>query len=343
MPLAPAPREAAARPSPAVVDAFIARILAGEQRAGARMMRLVDDRHPLATELLRRLFPHTGRAVVIGVTGNPGSGKSTLTDQLVKAYRGRGERVAVIAVDPSSPFSGGAILGDRIRMNDHATDPGVFIRSVATRGHLGGLSRSTNDIVHVLDAMGYDRILLETVGVGQDEVEVVKVAHTSVVVLVPGLGDEIQAIKAGILEIADVFVVNKADRDGVDRTVKDIKLLQSLAPQGDGSAWTAPILRTTALRGDGVAELVSAVDGHAAHLADHDEAAMRDQRREDHILTSLVRDALADALDAHLEREGGRQALLARLITREADPYSEAARIVAALLAGPPPAGDGEA
>ena len=328
------PRPAPTPPTadPAVIDAFVERILSGDQRAGARAMRLVDDRAPVAFEVLRRLYPHTGRARIVGITGNPGSGKSTLTDQLITHYRRAGLRVGVCAVDPSSPFSGGAILGDRIRMCDHATDDGVFIRSLATRGHLGGLSRSTNDVVAILDAMGYDLILLETVGVGQDEVEVVRVAHTSVVVMVPGLGDDIQAIKAGILEIADVFVVNKADRDGVDRTVRDLKGLQLLGEIH--STWRPPIVQTVAPRGEGVPELVQAIADHAALPADADKVIARRRRREEHVLESLVGDALAEAMAEQLGEADARAELLDRLVSRETDPYTESRRILRELLRG---------
>ncbi|MCB9733489.1 MAG: methylmalonyl Co-A mutase-associated GTPase MeaB [Deltaproteobacteria bacterium] len=321
-------------PSPAApdLDAFVARVLAGEQRAGARAMRLVDDRAPVAAELLRRLHPHTGKALVVGITGNPGSGKSTLTDQLVRAYRARGSKVAVVAVDPSSPFSGGAILGDRIRMSAHATDPDVFIRSVATRGHLGGLSASTFDVVQVLDAMGYSPIFLETVGVGQDEIDVVRVAHTSVVVLVPGLGDDIQAIKAGILEIADVFVVNKADRDGIERTIKDIRGLQALAAGVEG-AWTPPVVRTIATRGDGVDEVIAAVEAHAAFAEASSYARDRARLRMAHVLESVVIGRLRERYAAALGDEATATARLDALLARDRDLYAEADALLAQVLA----------
>ena len=318
---------------PAGLDAFVARVLAGDHRAGARAMRLVDDRSPVAAAILARLYPHTGRARIIGITGNPGSGKSTLTDQLIHRYRAEGQSVGVCAVDPSSPFSGGAILGDRIRMSEHATDRDVFIRSLATRGHLGGLSRSTHDVVAILDAMGFDVVLLETVGVGQDEVEVVKLAQTSVVVLVPGLGDDIQAIKAGILEIADVFVVNKADRDGVDRAVRDIKTLQMLGGQ-DASTWTPPIVQTVALDGRGLDDLVAAIADHGALPADDDAAAARRLARQAHVLEALVLDGLTSALQRALGDGIQRQALYERLAARETDPYTESERLLRELLGG---------
>src|SRR5438105_8861751 len=215
-------------------------------------MRELDDLRPGAVGVLKQLYPHTGRAFVLGITGNPGAGKSTVVDALIARYRAAGKRVGVVAVDPTSPFSGGAILGDRIRMQRHATDDGVFIRSLATRGHMGGLSRSTADVVAVLDAMGFEVILVETVGVGQDEVDIVSQAHTAVVVTVPGLGDEIQAIKAGILEIADVLCVNKSDREGADRTVRDLIAMLELRPH---EAAPVEIVRTVATTGQGVAEL----------------------------------------------------------------------------------------
>ena len=204
------------------------RVLAGEVRAASRLMRDIDDGLPGATEALREIFPKTGRAYIIGITGSPGAGKSTLTDRVIAHLRKAGKTVGVIAVDPSSPFTGGAILGDRIRMQDHATDPGVFIRSLATRGHLGGLSRATGDCIRVMDAMGRDVIIVETVGVGQDEIDIAQMAHSTLVVTVPGMGDDIQAIKAGILEVADLFVVNKSDLDGADRVVRELRMMLEL-------------------------------------------------------------------------------------------------------------------
>jgi len=314
----------------AALDAFVARLCAADVRAGARAMRLIDDRHPVAVRLLQRIHPHTGRAAVVGVTGNPGTGKSTLTDQLVRHYRAAGMRVGVVAVDPSSPFSGGAILGDRIRMNDHATDPGVFIRSLATRGHLGGLSRSTHDVVQVLDAMGYDPIIIETVGVGQDEVDVVRLADTSLVVTVPGLGDDVQAIKAGLLEIADVFVVNKADLEGVEHTVRDLRGLQSLATPA-GGAWTAPVIRTVATRGEGVPALVAAIEAHREHIADGDAGAARARARAARALEGILLDMLRQRVSDALAGRAGAHELLDRLVARQTDPYTEAERLLAAI------------
>jgi len=239
-------------------------------------MRDLDDVRPGAIDVMKRLYPDTGRAWVLGITGNPGAGKSTVVDALIDYYRKAQKRVGVVAVDPSSPFSGGAILGDRIRMQRHATDDGVFIRSLATRGQLGGLSRSTSDVVAVLDAMGFDVVLVETVGVGQDEVDVVRAADTVAVVLVPGQGDDIQAIKAGILEIADVFVVNKAERDGADRAVAELAMMLDLSAH---QAWRPPIVKTSATTGAGVPEAVAALEAHGKHLRGSPEGARRREIR----------------------------------------------------------------
>jgi LAO/AO transport system kinase len=302
----------------------------GDQRIAARLMRDLDDRLPAAREVLKALFPHTGRAVVVGVTGNPGAGKSTVVDALIDAYRKRGERVGVVAVDPSSPFSGGAILGDRIRMQRHALDDGVFIRSLATRGQLGGLSRSTFDVVMVLDAMGYDRILVETVGVGQDEVDVMRAAHTTCVVTVPGLGDDIQALKAGILEIADVLVVNKADREGADRAVRD--LIQMLELRGPGGLHQVEVVKTIAAwglrEGSGIADLVAAIAAHADGQDAAARAAATHRRAAAH-LAEMVRALLADRAEAILAASGGMAGLAERIAARELDPYSAAESVLA--------------
>ena len=296
-------------------------VLRGDVRAAARLMRDLDDRVPAAMDDLRRLHPHTGRAFVLGITGNPGSGKSTVVDALIDRYRKQGKRVGVVAVDPTSPFTGGAILGDRIRMQRHATDPGVFIRSLATRGHLGGLSRSTIDVVSVLDAMGFDIVIIETVGVGQDEVEIISTAHTAVVVTVPGLGDDIQAIKAGILEIADVLAVNKADREGADRTVRDLTHMLDLR-----SGQPVEILKTVATTGEGIDELVQAIDRHRAKQ----DGSRRAKSRAAAQLLELVKDRLLVAARSALDARGGLDALAEEIAERRRDPYAIADEVVAA-------------
>jgi LAO/AO transport system kinase len=305
-------------------------ILAGEQRAAARLMRDLDDRRPAALTALQALFPHTGRAYLVGITGNPGAGKSTVVDALIAHYRAAGERVGVVCVDPTSPFSGGAILGDRIRMQRHALDPGVFIRSLATRGHLGGLSRSTFDVAHVLDAMGYDRILIETVGVGQDEVEVMRAAHTTAVVTVPGLGDDIQAIKSGLLEVADVLVVNKADREGADRTERD--LLHMLDLRAHGERKEVEIVRTIATRGlapeSGISELAAAVARHRARAWTGPGAEARATARAAAHLAELVRALLADRAGRAIAARGGLEDVAREIAARRADPWSTAEQIV---------------
>ncbi len=296
-----------------------AAILAGNVRAAARLMRMLDDRIDGATATLRALYPHTGRAKVIGITGNPGSGKSTLTARLIGHYRKLGMRVGVLAVDPSSPFSGGAILGDRIRMMEFANDPNVFIRSLATRGALGGLSRSTNDIVHVLDAMGHDVVLIETVGVGQDEIDIVRTADTTVVVLVPGLGDDIQAIKAGILEIADIFVVNKADLDGADRTVGDLRGLQTL--MAEMPDWLPPIVRTVAARNEGVADLSAEIERHGVFLTTSPTRDRRAQNRAAFAIGGLVRESVGQSVNTWLRDTAAGRQLVVDVTARRVDPY----------------------
>jgi GTPase len=298
-------------------------------RTAARLMRDLDDRIPGAIDRLKALYPQTGRAFIIGITGNPGAGKSTVVDGLIDFYRKAGKRVGVVAVDPTSPFSGGAILGDRIRMQRHATDDGVFIRSLATRGHMGGLSRSTADVVAVLDAMGFEIILVETVGVGQDEVDIVSQAHTAVVVTVPGLGDEIQAIKAGILEIADVLVVNKCDREGADRTVRDLVGMLELRPAG---APDVEIVRTVASRNEGLGELAAAIDRHHTRMQGSPAGAEREARRAEAQLRELLQERFVGAADRALAARGGLRALAQAVAERRTDPYTAADEIAAAVL-----------
>ena len=308
----------------AELASLIAGVRAGDTRAVARAISLVEDGAEPAQRLLAALFPHAGRSLVVGVTGPPGAGKSSLVDRLTALLRAEGRSVGVVAVDPSSPFSGGAILGDRIRMQAHATDPGVFIRSMATRGHLGGLAAATDHVVSVLSAAGKDVILVETVGVGQDEVEIVGTADVSVVVLVPGLGDEVQALKAGIMEIADVFVVNKADREGIDRVVAEIESMLSLVPS---DAPPPAIVRTVATRDEGTRALADAVA--AFHARAKGSGAIDRKRRmtlgrqlEDAVTRRLVQRAFG-AL-----RPGEREALVERLVRRELDPWSAAEELV---------------
>jgi LAO/AO transport system kinase len=318
----------------------------------------VDDRAPGHVELLKALWPRTGKAWVVGITGNPGAGKSTLVDRLIAAFREQGQRVGVVAVDPTSPYTGGAILGDRIRMQRHATDDGVFIRSLATRGHMGGLSRSARDVVRVLDASGFDVVLVETVGVGQDELEVTRTAHTTLVVMAPGLGDEVQAIKAGILECADVFAVNKADREGADGTVRDLELMIALgndsfralskarghathtaadghvrpsAAEGD-ERWTPPIVKCVATRGEGVGELVVALAKHRAWVEGTEAGRARRLAR----MTEEVRESLRESLiEAAVHDLGHRIEEAARDVeARTVDPYAATERLVAAFREG---------
>ena len=295
-------------------------------------MRWLDDDLPEGREELKALYPHTGKAWILGITGSPGAGKSTLTDQLIRAFRGEGLTVGVVAIDPTSPFSGGAILGDRIRMQDHERDPGVFIRSLATRGNLGGLSRSTRDVVHVLDAFGKDVILIETVGVGQDEVDIVGTAHTSVVVLVPGMGDDIQAIKAGILEIADVFVLNKADRDGADRTEREIHMMIELGDTGR-RGWKPPIARTVAVRGEGIDALMARLREHRAWAEAAGElAARRRQFVQATFEETLRHNLMARAMAVVAEGRAGLGNLAEELAAGRLDPYSAAEQVTAAVL-----------
>ncbi|ONF67838.1 methylmalonyl Co-A mutase-associated GTPase MeaB [Amycolatopsis keratiniphila] len=313
------------------IDELVGRARDGVPRAIARLLSLVEDAHPRLPEVAAKLTPHTGNARVVGLTGPPGVGKSTSTSALLTALRAKGLRVGVLAIDPSSPFSGGALLGDRIRMTEHATDPGVFIRSMATRGHLGGLSWATPQAVRVLDAAGFDVVLIETVGVGQSEVDVVKLADTTVVLLAPGMGDGIQAAKAGVLEIADVFVVNKADREGADATVHDLKQMISLVRREiRGPSWRQPIVRTVASRGEGVEDVVRALDEHHDWLVRREELpSRRAARARDEVEAIAVQRLRAELVDL---RSGDRLAELAeRVVARELDPFAAAEELIADL------------
>lgn len=336
------------------------RVLGGDIRAASRLMRDIDDGRASAVPVLQELFPKTGRAYVIGITGSPGAGKSTLTDRLIAHFRVAKKKVGVIAVDPTSPFSGGAILGDRIRMQEHATDDDVFIRSLATRGNLGGLSRATGDCVRVMDAMGMDVIIVETVGVGQDEIDIAQMAHSTAVVVVPGMGDDIQAIKAGILEIADVFVVNKSDRDGADRMVRELRAMLELrhaikAPPMDhdahhrmvvakahgtheadadavASEWEPPILKVVASSDVGVEELVKAFGEHFEWLNASGERATREMTRARMQFVAILRERLLRSALARLESKRGHlDEVAARIARGEADPYALADELAGKL------------
>jgi LAO/AO transport system kinase len=301
--------------------ALAEKILCGDVRAAARLMRDIDDGYRSATDELKLLYPHTGRAFILGLTGPPGAGKSTLVDQLTASYRGMGKKVGIVAVDPTSPFSGGAILGDRIRMNRHADDEGVFIRSLATRGHLGGLSRSTGDVVNVMDAMGMDVIIIETVGVGQDEIEIVRMAHTTGVVMVPGLGDDIQAIKAGILEIGDVFVVNKADREGADRTARDLEMMLEMNPEKDRS-WRPKVMMTEAVANRGIPELVTEIEAHRRHIFEGETMARFLEEKNARQLMEILNDRLFAEVYQRIQSDGTFRRVVAGMVTRTLDPYS---------------------
>jgi LAO/AO transport system kinase len=297
----------------------------GDARALARAISIVENRAPGWADVLKSLFPHTGHARILGLTGAPGAGKSTLVDQLAKHYRKHDRSVGIIAVDPTSPYSGGAILGDRIRMQDHFSDPGIYIRSMATRGSLGGLARTTADVATVLDASGRDLIMIETVGVGQDEVDIVRLADITIVILVPGMGDDVQSIKAGIMEIADIFVINKSDREGAERVEREIRALQSLAMRSDH--WTPPIVKTVASEGIGVEDLAAAITQYESYLKKENLLVQHNIHNWQERLVEMLRDALLDKARTHLGN-GNAERYAAEVAEHKRDPYSLVEEIV---------------
>lgn len=315
------------------VSTLVAQARDGRPRAVARLISLVEGASPQLREVMAALAPLTGNAYVVGLTGSPGVGKSTSTSALVTAYRKRGKRVGVLAVDPSSPFSGGALLGDRVRMSEHASDPGVYIRSMASRGHLGGLAWAAPQAIRVLDAAGCEVVLVETVGVGQSEVEIASQADTSVVLLAPGMGDGIQAAKAGILEIGDVYVVNKADRDGADATARELNHMLGLGEARAPGDWRPPIVKTVASRAEGVDEVVEALEKHRAWMEEHGVLAERRRARAAREVETIAVTALRQRIgDLHGDRRLG--ALADRIVGGELDPYRAADELVAGLTEG---------
>src|SRR3954471_7171492 len=312
----------------ATVEELVDRARAGDARAVARLVTLIENASPVLREVMAGLVPHAGHAAVVGITGSPGVGKSTSTAALVASYRARGCRVGVLAVDPSSPFSGGALLGDRVRMQDHANDPGVYIRSMASRGHLGGLSWTTPQAVRVLDAAGCDVVLVETVGVGQAEVEIASLADTTLVLVAPGMGDSIQAAKAGILEIADVFVVNKADRDGADAAARDLRHMLSTGERRTAGDWQPPIVKTVASKGEGLDDVLAAIDKHRAWLLESGRLdAKRRLRAADEIeaiAVTALRERMGDLRGGSVLDE-----LAARVVAGEVAPAGPADELVA--------------
>jgi LAO/AO transport system kinase len=306
-------------------------VLEGNIRAAARLMRDIDDGRSQAIEELKQLYPHTGDTFIIGITGPPGAGKSTLVDQLTSSFRAQGKKVGIVAIDPTSPFTGGAILGDRIRMNRHSCDEGVFIRSLATRGSLGGLSRSTSDVALVMDALGMDIVIIETVGVGQDEVDIVKEAHTTCVVMVPGLGDDIQAIKAGILEIGDIFVVNKADRDGADRTARELNTMLEMrhAPEGN---WSPQVMKTEAQRGVGIEELTKEIMKHRDFFLTSGTINEFLRERTKRHFMGILRDTLFNKALSYIAQNESLDRIQTDMAANRIDPYSAVEKIVSVIM-----------
>ncbi|MGD8512664.1 MAG: methylmalonyl Co-A mutase-associated GTPase MeaB [Deltaproteobacteria bacterium] len=319
------------------VQDTVDRILAGDVRTAAKLIRDIDDGMTSSREVLKALYPHTGGAYVIGISGFPGVGKSTLVDQMIEAYRGAEKSLGVLAVDPTSPFSGGAILGDRVRMQRHGTDPEVFIRSLATRGHFGGLTRSTRNVIDVLDAMGKEIILVETVGVGQDEVDIVTTAHTTIIVLIPGMGDDIQAIKAGILEVADIFVVNKSDREGLKKTVSELEAMLAMSTQGNSEGqWRPPIVATEAIRNLGVSELLSEIETHKAFLFAHAKRHLQEHLRKRalrEIIDTIKETVVADIVQDFENSETFEQ-MIDNVVQKRMDPFTLCDQLLADKMKG---------
>jgi LAO/AO transport system kinase len=316
------------------------KIQGGDIRAASRLIRNLEDRMPEAKLTIKHLFPLTGRAHVIGITGSPGAGKSTLTDGLIDCFRKKGKTVGVLAVDPTSPFTGGAILGDRIRMQRHAEDPGVFVRSLATRGALGGLAKAVGDAIHVMDVLGKDIIIVETVGTGQQEVDIINHSHTVLVVLVPGMGDEIQAIKAGILEIADIFVVNKADRDGSSKLSRELMAMLDMAPPSAfQGGWRPPIMRVeNAFQpesfGKALDDITNKIEEHYKHLIDKDIIGTRMRRKATVELNEAIRASILEPVLLKLLGSGQMEGLIEKVMKKEIDPYTVAEDIAKRYLEG---------
>jgi LAO/AO transport system kinase len=321
---------------------LVEKVTNGDVRTVARLIRDVDDGMPDVRDALKALYPHTGRAYIIGITGAPGVGKSTLVDQMVAHLRKRGKTVGVLAVDPTSPFSGGAILGDRVRMQRHSLDPEVFIRSLATRGHFGGLTQSTRSAIDILDAMGKDVIIVETVGVGQDEVDVMRSAHTTVIVVIPGMGDDIQAIKAGILEVGDIFLVNKSDREGTDKTLTDLRLMIEMDQRKfERGLWKPPILKVEAVFDKGVDEFLDAVDRHAEYL-EQTQGGLKSRRSPDKVrqeMVEMIKARLIEEVLDKLTESGDFDRAVDAIVKGDLDPYSACENLVFPALGGLPATG----
>jgi len=312
--------------SPSKIEQLVNEVLKGDRRSIARAISLVENNSPEAQGVIFSLYPHTGKTYIIGVTGPTGSGKSTLIEKLAKELRRKGKTVGIVCVDPTSPFTGGAFLGDRVRMQELSVDEGVFIRSMATRGNPGGLARATKDAVRVLDASGKDVVIVEAVGAGQSEVDIIKVAHTVLVVLPPGLGDEIQAIKAGMMEIGDIFVANKADRENADKTVFDIESMLDMTPQKD--EWRPPVIKTIAITGEGITGLLNKIDEHREYL----EAGALDIRRRQRVeaeLVEAIKQRVTESVLRELKERGKFDELIKKILAREMDPYSAADMVLA--------------